>query len=66
MTLTSRCFRKDMAVLGTAWKRGVPVEVVEMAYRPVQLTIARLLGGTATLRMATQKAVSSLRISLKA
>lgn len=48
--------RKDTAVLGTYWKKGVPIEVVPMAYHPVQLKIQKLLGGKAELRMAHRKA----------
>ncbi|WAR22227.1 RPIA-like protein [Mya arenaria] len=47
--------RKDVAALGTTWKKGVPLEVVDLAYRPVQIHIERLLGGSAKLRLATQK-----------
>ena len=43
--------------LGDHWKRGVPVEVLPMAYRSVQLTIEGRHGGTAPLRLAKQKAV---------
>ncbi|KAH9524978.1 hypothetical protein Btru_000013 [Bulinus truncatus] len=48
--------RKNSQVLGTTWKKGVPIEVLPMAYRPVQLKIMQLLGGKALLRMASQKA----------
>ncbi|KAI8791878.1 ribose-5-phosphate isomerase [Biomphalaria glabrata] len=48
--------RKNSEVLGTSWKKGIPIEVLPMAYRPVQLKIAQLLGGKPLLRMASQKA----------
>ncbi|KAK7508585.1 hypothetical protein BaRGS_00000151 [Batillaria attramentaria] len=48
--------RKDTAKLGTYWKKGVPIEVVPMAYRPVQLKIQQQLGGKTELRMAHRKA----------
>lgn len=48
--------RKNSRVLGTTWKKGVPIEVLPMAYRPVQLKINQLLGGNAVLRMASKKA----------
>ena len=43
--------------LGEHWKRGVPIEVLPMAYRCVQLAIEGQHGGTAPLRLAKQKAV---------
>ncbi|XP_043206075.1 ribose-5-phosphate isomerase-like isoform X2 [Amphibalanus amphitrite] len=42
--------------LGDHWKRGVPIEVLPMAYRTVQLAIEGRHGGTAPLRLAKQKA----------
>lgn len=51
-------FRKDSKVLGQQWKRGVPIEVIPMAYVPVSRTIVRRFGGEANLRMAVSKAVS--------
>ncbi|XP_076435018.1 ribose-5-phosphate isomerase-like isoform X2 [Babylonia areolata] len=48
--------RKDTGVLGTFWKKGVPIEVVPMAYHPVQLKIQKMLGGKVELRMASRKA----------
>ena len=46
-------YRKRSGALGEAWDY-VPVEVVPLAYRPVQAAIARL-GGSAVLRMAKNK-----------
>lgn len=48
--------RKNSRVLGTTWKKGVPIEVLPMAYKPVQLKINQILGGNAVLRMASKKA----------
>lgn len=48
--------RKNSRVLGTTWRKGVPIEVLPMAYKPVQLKINQLLGGNAVLRMASKKA----------
>lgn len=50
--------RKDSKALGQQWKKGVPIEVIPMAYVPVSRTIARRFGGEANLRMAVSKAVS--------
>ena len=36
--------------LGQSWRRGVPIEVLPSAYRLVQETIERKLGGRAALR----------------
>ncbi|XP_042861493.1 ribose-5-phosphate isomerase-like [Penaeus japonicus] len=49
-------YRKDSSVLGEQWSKGVPIEVVPMAYRPVQLKIESTLGGKALLRQAKSKA----------
>ncbi|XP_041074659.1 ribose-5-phosphate isomerase isoform X2 [Polyodon spathula] len=49
-------YRKDSRVLGEQWKKGVPVEVIPMAYVPVTRTIARKFGGVVVLRMAVSKA----------
>jgi len=51
--------RKDSKALGQQWKKGVPVEVIPMAYVPVSRAIARRFGGEAVLRMAVSKAVRS-------
>ena len=55
-------FRKDTKVLGTFWKKGVPIEVVPMAYRPIQNKIVKELGGKCELRMANRKAVRKYMI----
>ncbi|KAJ3613153.1 hypothetical protein NHX12_019405 [Muraenolepis orangiensis] len=49
-------YRKDSVSLGEQWKKGVPVEVVPMAYVPVSRRIERCFGGEAVLRMAVSKA----------
>ncbi|KAF2360489.1 Ribose 5-phosphate isomerase type A [Trinorchestia longiramus] len=51
-------YRKKSVRLGQQWTKGVPVEVVGMAYRPVMAAIERVLGGKAVLRQAKAKAVS--------
>lgn len=50
--------RKDSKALGQQWKKGVPIEVIPMAYVPVSRAIAKRFGGEANLRMAVSKAVS--------
>ncbi|KAJ8281467.1 hypothetical protein GJAV_G00068030 [Gymnothorax javanicus] len=49
-------FRKDSLYLGQQWKRGVPIEVIPMAYVPVTRAIMRRFGGEVELRMAVSKA----------
>lgn len=49
-------YRKDSLALGQQWRRGVPVEVIPMAWVPVSRAIARRFGGEAVLRMAVSKA----------
>lgn len=46
---------KDANNLGEKWKKGVPVEVIPMAYRPVSLKLESL-GYKPVLRMAKAKA----------
>lgn len=48
--------RKNSEELGESWKRGVPIEVLPVAYRPVKLRIEEKVGGKAVLRMAENKA----------
>lgn len=48
--------RKDSEHLGTTWKKGVPIEVLPMAYKPVMKKIQQKIGGEAILRMASRKA----------
>lgn len=49
-------FRKDSKNLGEQWKKGVPIEVIPMAYVPVSKAIQSQFGGAAELRMAVSKA----------
>jgi len=48
-------YRKDSAVLGEKWKKGVPLEVVPMAYQPI-LNKIKSFGGVGKIRMAQSKA----------
>lgn len=48
-------YRKDSRRLGEKWRKGVPVEVVPLAYVPLQAKL-QALGGTPVLRMAQAKA----------
>jgi ribose 5-phosphate isomerase A len=47
-------FRKKSEVLGTNWKKGVPIEVIPMSYFPLMKKFKKL-GGTPILRMAKSK-----------
>ncbi|XP_038071329.1 ribose-5-phosphate isomerase-like [Patiria miniata] len=49
-------YRKKSSHLGEHWDRGVPIEVIPLAYRPIMNTLALQLGGEAVLRMAKSKA----------
>lgn len=49
-------FRKLSETLGTKWTKGIPIEVIPMAYKPVQRKIQEKFGGEAVLRMAKAKA----------
>lgn len=51
-------FRKNSTVLGEKYKKGIPIEVIPMAYNPVLTKIQKLFGGEIVLRMAKMKAVS--------
>lgn len=56
---TSNCaLRKKSDRLGEQWKKGVPIEVIPMAYVPVTKALTRKFGGVVELRMAVNKAVS--------
>jgi len=48
-------YRKIAKTLGENWKKGIPIEVIPMAYAPLLLKIQQL-GGKGTLRMAKNKA----------
>lgn len=47
--------RKCSKRLGTQWSKGLPIEVIPMAFRPVQSRIEKLFGGKAILRPAVTK-----------
>ncbi|XP_060079837.1 ribose-5-phosphate isomerase-like [Ylistrum balloti] len=49
-------YRKDTDALCTYWTKGIPIEVIPMAYRPIQMRVEAELGGKADLRMASRKA----------
>ncbi|XP_059422931.1 ribose-5-phosphate isomerase-like [Carassius carassius] len=49
-------YRKDSKALGQQWMKGVPMEVIPMAYVPVSRAIVQRFGGEAVLRMAVSKA----------
>ncbi|XP_013398753.1 ribose-5-phosphate isomerase [Lingula anatina] len=49
-------FRKDSQVLGEHYTRGIPIEVIPMAYKPIMRKIKTLYGGSLELRMARAKA----------
>ncbi|KAB0379617.1 hypothetical protein FD755_007401, partial [Muntiacus reevesi] len=49
-------FRKDSKNLGDQWHKGIPIEVIPMAYVPVSRTVTQKFGGAIELRMAVNKA----------
>lgn len=49
-------FRKDSKNLGDQWHKGIPIEVIPMAYVPVSRTVTQKFGGVIELRMAVNKA----------
>lgn len=49
-------FRKDSKNLGDQWHKGIPIEVIPMAYVPVSRAVTRKFGGEVQLRMAVHKA----------
>ena len=53
--------RKKSTQLGENWDRGVPIEVIPLAYKPIMNTLAMRFGGEPILRMAKSKAVSSIK-----
>ncbi|XP_063156460.1 ribose-5-phosphate isomerase isoform X2 [Candoia aspera] len=42
--------------LGEQWKKGIPIEVIPMAYVPITRLLAKKFGGFTELRMAVNKA----------
>ncbi|EHH55738.1 hypothetical protein EGM_05001 [Macaca fascicularis] len=49
-------FRKDSKNLGDQWHKGIPIEVIPMAYVPVSRAVSQKFGGVVELRMAVNKA----------
>ncbi|XP_067326224.1 ribose-5-phosphate isomerase [Anolis sagrei] len=49
-------YRKKSGNLGEQWKKGIPIEVIPMAYVPITRALAKKFGGVAELRMAVNKA----------
>lgn len=47
-------FRKKSEILGSNWKRGIPIEVIPMSYFPIMEKLKKL-GGKPALRMAQSK-----------
>ncbi|MFX1363702.1 MAG: ribose 5-phosphate isomerase A [Promethearchaeota archaeon] len=47
-------FRKKSDILGSNWKRGIPIEVIPMSYFPIMKKI-KMEGGNPVLRMAQSK-----------
>jgi ribose 5-phosphate isomerase A len=48
-------YRKESKKLGEQWKKGIPIEVIPMAYVPIMKKLEKM-GGKPTLRMAKNKA----------
>uniref|UniRef100_A0A6J0USB7 ribose-5-phosphate isomerase n=1 Tax=Pogona vitticeps TaxID=103695 RepID=A0A6J0USB7_9SAUR len=49
-------YRKKSKSLGEHWKKGIPIEVIPMAYVPITRALTTKFGGVAELRMAVNKA----------
>lgn len=49
-------YTKNSTHLGEQYKKGIPVEVVPMAYVPIKQKIEQKFGGKLNLRMAVSKA----------
>ncbi|XP_037032064.1 ribose-5-phosphate isomerase [Bradysia coprophila] len=49
-------YTKDSVKLGDQYQKGIPVEVVPMAYVPIKKKIESMFGGSLNLRMAVAKA----------
>ncbi|XP_075004538.1 ribose-5-phosphate isomerase isoform X2 [Calonectris borealis] len=54
-------YRKKSKSLGEQWKKGIPIEVIPMAYVPVTRALTKNFGGAAELRMAVSKAENEER-----
>lgn len=49
-------YTKNSAYLGEQYKKGIPIEVIPLAYMPIKQKIEKEFGGTTKLRMAVAKA----------
>lgn len=49
-------YTKDSVMLGDRYKKGIPIEVIPMAYVPIKQKIHSLFGGEVKLRVAVAKA----------
>ncbi|XP_013185686.2 ribose-5-phosphate isomerase [Amyelois transitella] len=49
-------YTKDSLKLGDRYKKGIPIEVIPMAYIPIKAKIVSMFGGEAKLRNAVAKA----------
>lgn len=49
-------YTKDSKILGQQYKKGVPIEVIPLAYVPIMKRIQNQFGGKIQLRMAIAKA----------
>lgn len=49
-------YTKNSKYLGQQYKKGIPIEVVPMAYVPIKQKIEKEFGGSLKLRMAIAKA----------
>lgn len=49
-------YTKNSQQLGEQYKKGIPIEVVPLAYIPIRYKVEELFGGKAQLRMAVAKA----------
>lgn len=49
-------YTKKSEFLGQHWKKGIPIEVIPIAYLPIRLKIVEMFGGICELRMAKMKA----------
>lgn len=49
-------YTKDSKALGEQYKKGIPIEVLPLAYMPIKNKVERRFGGSLQLRMAIAKA----------
>uniref|UniRef100_A0A2H6NBR1 Ribose-5-phosphate isomerase n=2 Tax=Micrurus TaxID=8634 RepID=A0A2H6NBR1_9SAUR len=49
-------YRKKSKDFGEQWKKGIPIEVIPMAYVPITKRLTNIFGGVTELRMAVNKA----------